>query len=84
VKRQVGGGGVGDRLAVVERFQGREFVGVLLDGVGEFVDEPRRERTASSSTTGRFRRPCGRTSPPVDVRLVALGHAADHFTGPRG
>ena len=45
-QRQVGGEGIVDRLAVVERFERGELVLVLLDGVGELDAAAGRVRMA--------------------------------------
>ena len=78
-QRNVGSPRVADRLAVVERFERRQFVGFFLKQIGELVHEDAaiagvhpRPLAAVELGAGRFHR-C------VDVGLVALRHFGDDF-----
>ena len=82
-QRQVDVARVGQRLAVVERFQSRQLVDLVFDQVAELVDQPAalagihpRPRTAVEGLAGGSH---GR----LHVSRVALGHARNRLFGGR-
>src|SRR5215472_1676646 len=81
-QRKVGGAGDVIGLAIVERFELREFIGVFLDEIGEFVEQNAALRCGQSFAP----RPglvsgAGCAYGPVHVRSVGLGDLRDDFAG---
>ena len=70
-------------LAVVERFQGGQFFLVLLDQVGEFVEQSAALGGAHLRPGAFLERFARRLDGQVDVGLVAFGNLANGFAGGR-
>jgi hypothetical protein len=68
---------IGDRLAVVERLDLGEFVGVLFEEVAELPHELRAVAGRNARPLAGFERLSRRRDRGVDVRLVARRHVGD-------
>ena len=82
-QRNVGRARVADRLAVVERFERRQLVGLFLDQVGQLVHQGAAIAGIHLRPRAVVERLAGRIDRRIDVGLVAFGHFADHFFGGR-
>src|SRR6185312_13533493 len=67
------------RLAIVERFEGGQVVGVLFDQVGELVHEPATLGGAHLRPRAGIKRLAGGLDGEIDVSLVAFRDVADLF-----
>jgi hypothetical protein len=72
-----------DGLAVVERLQLGELVGVRQDQVADPPDEPASLRWGQLAPGAIVERRAGGADRPVDVLGVALGHLGEHLPGGR-
>ena len=80
-QRQVGVERIAVGLAVVERFQSGQLLFVLLDEVGELVQQPAALGGADLGPGAFLERLAGGLDGEIDVGLVALGDLADGFAG---
>ena len=80
---EVRGKGVANRLAIVERLKGGEFILVLFDEVGQAVEDTAAFRRAHAPPRSRIEGPARGGHGKVDVGLVAFGNIADLFTSRR-
>src|SRR5581483_8805696 len=89
VAERLGGSGdvdvsaLGERLPVVERFELRELVGVLLDQVGDPEEEPLPIVRAPADPRPVVERAAGGADGALDVLGVALRNAGQHLAGRR-
>ncbi len=82
-QRQIAGAGLGDRLAVVEHFQRGQFFFVLLDQIGQAIQQPAAVAGVHLRPGARLERLAGGGHGPIDVGRVPLGHLGNHFFGRR-
>jgi hypothetical protein len=71
----------GDRLAVVERLQLGELIGVLEDEVTDLPDEPAPVGRGHVAPRAVFEGLAGRAHGPVDVFGVPLGYVGERLSG---
>jgi hypothetical protein len=82
-QRHIGGARHADRLAVVERFQLGELVGVLEDEVTDLPDEPASVGLGHAAPWTVFEGLAGRAHGPVDVFGIPLGYVGEGLSGGR-
>ena len=73
----------GDRLAVVERLELGQLVGVLEDEVADLPDEPAPVGRGHPAPRAVVEGLAGRAHGPVDVFRVPLGHVGEGLSGGR-
>ena len=74
---------IADRLAAIERFEGGELGGFLLDQIGELEQQSATLHGVHLLPRTGLQRLAGRLHRQVDVGLVGLGHLADGLAGGR-
>jgi hypothetical protein len=82
-QRYVGGERHPDGLAVVERLELDEFLGVLEDEVADPPDEPATVGRGHPAPRPDLERPAGGSDGPVDVFRVALSDVGQGLAGGR-
>ena len=75
--------GIGDRLAVVERLELGELVGMLLEQVAEPPDQPRALAGRDARPGPGLERAARGRDREIDVRLVACRDVGDDLLGRR-
>ena len=75
--------GVGDGLAAVERFQGGQLLGLLLDQVGQLEQQSAAVGGVHLLPGARFQRLARGLDRRIDVGLVGLGDLAKRLAGGR-
>ena len=71
----------GEGLAIVERFELREFVGVLFDEVGELPDEPAAFGGSHLRPRAAIEGRAGGVDGAIDVLFLAFGDASEDVAG---
>ena len=73
-ERQVGGFGVADRFAVIQRFESREFIEIRFHQVGEFIHQPAPIAGIHRVPGTGFKRGSSRFDCGIDIGGVAVGN----------
>jgi len=77
----VDGFGHAKRLSVVERLQARQLIGVLLDQVGQAIEQPSSFGCGRLPPSPSLERGAGRFDGPLHVNCVGFGDLTDLLAG---